>query len=328
MADPFPPLRVDRLAWDRRHAPLSFSLHAGERLYVSGDQAAKLLLAIAGFIRPVSGRVECEGRDMTDTPVPARHIAIIPGGDSLVPRRTLAANIALSARTAQGAAKAAHLIDRFALPATITPDRASPAQRRLAALARALAAEPALLLVDDSAHDPPAIPEALADLNRPAAIVATQANAVALAFAHRIVLMDPGGVAQIGTPRDLYDRPANRFAATWSGACNLIPAMLDGLRSSDALTVRVGDAVQAARFRELPPGPVLLAIRPHRSRIAAAGLAARVRGIDYRGATTTLRLIAEDGTAIEIETADPPALSPGEVVHITWDAADAWPLPA
>jgi ABC-type Fe3+/spermidine/putrescine transport system ATPase subunit len=205
--------------------------------------------------------------------------------------------------------------------------RLSPAQRRLGALARALAANPALLLVEEGAADPPAIPDMLAVLTRPCAIVAGAAPPVALARADRILLLREGAAAQLGTPRDIHERPADAEAALWSGPCNLIPARLDGPgEQPGSVRARIGRHGATARYRDATQGEVALAVRPGRMRLEPGGLPATVRAMDYEGATTRLTLVAEGGAILRLDLADAPALAVGAVA-VGWDWGHAWPVP-
>jgi ABC-type Fe3+/spermidine/putrescine transport system ATPase subunit len=312
---------------------VSVSLRQGERLYACGDSAPGLLLAIAGFEPVDAGRIVCEGRDMTGVAAPDRHLAFIPPGDSLIPGRSLRANLTLPG-TARAHADAA--LERLGLAelAAHPAARLSPAQRRLGALARALATNPALLLVEEGAADPPAIPDILASLSRPCAIIAGAAPPVALARADRILLLRAGNTAQLGTPRDIHERPADADAALWSGPCNLIPARLDGPgERPGSVRARIGPYDMTARYRDATEGAVALAIRPTRLRLEPGGLPATVRAVDYEGATTRLTLVVaetgrgEGGATLRLDLADAPALAPGEAVAVGWDWQQAWPVP-
>ena len=295
-------LVVDRLAWDT-HPDLSFTVGDGERLYVCGsdpNEMATLLLAVAGFVPGATGQVTLDGRPLAGLPAPSRHISYVPSGDSLLADRSLRANMLHPA----GAAWLA----RFGLPPDRSPRGLSHAQRRLAVLARALAASPAALAVVEAAGDGGAIPDALASEATPLALVASAEPALALSRAQRILLLHEGRIVQAGSPADLFDRPATAFAAKFFGPCNLLPADL-----GVGMPVRARD-ISAA----------ILAIRPHRIRLAASGVAGRLTSIDYLGATTQLR-IDVGGVAVLAHAAHVPDLPTGAAVHIAWD--DAWPLP-
>lgn len=321
-------LLVDRLVWDRRAAtPLSFGVEAGQRVYVCGQGAGALLLALAGFLPSRSGRILCEGRDLTDVPAATRHVAYIAGGDTLLGRRTLRSNVTLPGVAASQAETALAQVG-LAGEAGRATDSLSTAQRRLGALARALATGPALLLIEEAADDPPAIPALLRTLDRPASLVVTASPALALAHAEAILLLGEGRVAQLGTPHDLYERPADGFAATWCGPCNLIPAVLEGSGSMPgSVLARVGGHLLAARFRDRTHGAVRLAVRPHQLVVAPDGVPARLVASHYRGADTSLTLEAA-GTTLVLDHATSPAPRPGEVLHVTWDWRHAWPVPA
>ncbi len=319
-------LLVDRLAWESPSEPLSFAIHPGERVFICGTDAAGVLRAIGGFQRRVSGRIVCDGRDISGVPTPQRHLAYIPPSDSLVDRISILGNITLA-----GASRAAALAALDRLGQLQIADRhaatLTQGQRRLAVLARALAASPALLLVEQAPDDSPAIPDALRRLATPAALVATEDATLALARADRILLLRDGRAVQFASPNDLYERPTDRDAAIWAGPCNLLPAMLAGFGDAPgSLRACIGQTAMEARYRDQAEGPAHLAVRPHHVRIATAGLPATVVCLDYLGAMTRVTVQTAENRMI-LDVADHGGLEPGTEIHVAWDWADAWPVP-
>ena len=132
------------------------------------------------------------------------------------------------------------------------------------------------------------------------AIFVTHDQSEALALADRIVLLKAGRVEQFGSPTDLYDRPATRFAASFIGGCNLIAQ-----------------------------GSATLAIRPHRMHIDPAGkLQAVLETVEFLGSTTRLTLRHAGGPVVVDLPRPLDGLSRGQMLTLGWDDADAWELPA
>ncbi len=327
-------------------ADLSLALERGQSLALLGPEGAgktSVLLLLAGFLRPTLGSVRLAGRDITAAAPQTRDIAMVFEEDALFPHLTVLDNVGFGLkmrgiarserRQRAGAVLAALGIARLA---RLQPARLDPAQRRLVALARASATQPALLLVDE----PPAPAEAARrEVVREAlgtalaaehttAILATHDRAAAFGFGERVALLQDGRLAQIGSPQELFERPATRFVAGFTGGCNLLPATL--LRNVEAgAVVELAGATITARPRpDLPPGPVLLCIRPHSVRLDPRGpVRGPVQSLSYQGALTrvTLRLVSGPFVA---ELAQAPAgLAPGSELAVGWDPADTWLLP-
>jgi ABC-type Fe3+/spermidine/putrescine transport system ATPase subunit len=276
--------------------PVTASVPRGGRLVLLGGPGVgktALLLCIAGFLAPAAGDILLDGRSILKLPPERRRAVLLPAEGALFAHRSLRDNVRFALPGRDRARAEALLAEHgLAAVASLRPAQLSPAQRAQGELVRALAAAPALLLIDAPA----------AGLSRleamETAILATRDGATALAVASTIVLLDAAGVAQIGTPEELYERPASPFAARATGPCNLLPS---------------------------PAG--MLAIRPHRLRIDPAGaLSGTIRAIAYAGRETQVR-VATDAGELTIYAPPPVRHAPGEAVRVGWNAADAWVLP-
>jgi putative spermidine/putrescine transport system ATP-binding protein len=344
-------LVLDRLsARDRGRTVLdnlSLALARGQTLALLGPTGAgktATLMLLAGFLRPTLGSVRLGGRDITVAPPHTRDIAMAFQDDALFPHLSVLDNVAFGLkmrgmprgeRRARAAATLAAL--RIGELAARAPARLAASERRMVSLARAAAARPALLLVDEpSAPEDAATREAVRMVlgealgpDHATAILATHDRAAAFGLADRVALLREGRLEQIGTPRELYERPASRFVAGFTGGCNMLAAVLLREQGGAAVVSIAGHTAAARCAPGMPPGPVLLCLRPHRLRVAPTGsLLGVIVSLSYQGAVTraTLQVGAESCVAELVQA--PPGLARGATLALGWDAADGWLLPA
>jgi iron(III) transport system ATP-binding protein len=283
----------------------------------SGCGKTTLLRLIAGLAAPDGGRMRLGATDLAHIPARRRGFGIVFQAYSLFPNMNVAANIgyglrirgagaaAVNARVAAllGLVHLEHLAGRY-------PFELSGGQQQRVALARAVAVDPKLLLLDEplSALDAKVRLELrgeLRDLQQRLGILTlmvTHDQEEALSLADRIVCMNAGRIAQIGTPDDLYHRPANRFVADFVGLSNLVA--LDDVR-------RFAPALLGAEAR---PGDIAC-IRPEDVAVVADGRGARVRQVQFLGNVSRLALDWPGGRL----TAEAPGrtpLAPGAEVGV------------
>ena len=260
---------------------LQLAIGSGELFVLlggSGSGKTTLLRTLGGFITPVSGRILLGGQDITRLPPHRRPVNTTFQSYALFPHMTVADNIAFGLRR-QGIGKAEtgrRVRDLLALVrldelAARKPDALSGGQRQRVALARALAPRPRLLLLDEpmSALDRSLREQTRQELLRiqrqtgTTFVLVTHDQDEALAMATRIGLLHGGRLEQVGTPADLYERPATRYAAAFMGNDNVLPARR---LSPGHLDI---DGVGAAQTDcPVPPDPFWVAIRPERLRFA------------------------------------------------------------
>src|SRR5580693_5057761 len=220
--------------------PLELKVFAGELLAVlgpSGSGKTTLLQIICGLVEPSGGRLMIDGNDETDNPADKRDIGVVFQNYALFPHLTVRENIAFplqmrrmprgEIRTRVEAALAmvglSSFADRF-------PPELSGGQQQRVALARCFVYRPSLILMDESLS---ALDKKLRDSMRieikrlhretgATIIFVTHDQEEALALSDRICLMNDGQIEQLGTPEDVYERPANTFVADFIGASNLI----------------------------------------------------------------------------------------------------------
>jgi putative spermidine/putrescine transport system ATP-binding protein len=201
----------------------------------SGCGKTTSLRLVAGLERPDVGRIMIDRQDVTNQPPQARGLGMVFQQYALFPNLSAYENIAFALRVrrkpqAEVRQRVGELLALVHLEdaAGRYPHQLSGGMQQRVALARALAMEPPLLLLDEplSALDAAIRDELRTELRRLqrqldlTVIYVTHDQAEAMALSDRIVVMEKGKVSQVGSPRDLYDRPATRFAAGFIGASN------------------------------------------------------------------------------------------------------------
>lgn len=251
---------------------VSLDLRKGEFvcfLGPSGCGKTTLLRVIAGLDPQTSGSVEIEGRDVSRLPASARDYGIVFQSYALFPNLNVHANIAygLKLKREAEARRVRELLEMIGLPdiAKKHPSRLSGGQQQRVALARALAPSPGLLLLDEplSALDARVrvhLRGQIRELHRRlgvTTIMVTHDQEEALTTADRIVVMNQGEIAQIGTPDEIYRRPSTPFIADFVGAMNF----LKGVAAEEG-TIRLGDLVLRCPGTPAPGSPVTVCVRP------------------------------------------------------------------
>ena len=346
---------------ERRDVEFDLTLADGEVLAVLGPNGAgksTLLLLIAGLLRPDEGRIELGDTVVTDTstgvfiPAHARGVAMLSQQALLFPHMSVAANVAYAPRCKGQSRSAARAVAQRWLEAVDAeglgdrrPAQLSGGQAQRVAVARALAAEPQVLLLDEpmSALDvtaAPALRRLLRDIlrndNRTAVIV-THDLLDALAIADKVVIFERGRIVEDGPVRTVLMSPRSDFAARIAGV-NLISGVITEpgvLQTSWSTSISgTGDtspgAAAVALFR-----PTAVAVHldaPHASprnvipltiaEMDIHGTTVRVRGADQPDGSTGL---AADITAAAAADLD---LAPGQSVYFVVKAQEVELHPA
>ncbi|MFT4039252.1 MAG: ABC transporter ATP-binding protein [Thermomicrobiales bacterium] len=323
----------------------------------SGSGKTTILKMIAGFEAPTGGAIELAGRDVSALSPAERGIGVVFQQYALFPHMTVGENIAypLKLRKTPAAERAARVDEMLALVELAgygarLPRELSGGQQQRVAVARALAFKPALLLMDEplGALDRAlrvGMQEEIRRIHRDSGatiLYVTHDQEEALTMSDRVAIMREGRLRQVGPPRQLYERPADQFVATFFGECTLIPAELldpadeasaapathagatppasEAVRTEPAAVIPAGEADVRVRVLDheatvrrggpLPSREIALAVRPGRIRLHPAPgdlpLPATIVDLLYLG--DAVRIIARHPDAGEILVrADPDA---------------------
>ncbi len=312
---------------------VSIQINKGEfftLLGPSGCGKTTLLRCIAGFETPTSGKILLSGQDITLAPPNKRPVNTVFQSYALFPHLTVARNVAFAlemlgkpkSQVTETVERVLALV-RLDAFADRLPDQLSGGQQQRVALARALAPEPQVLLLDEplSALDLKLRKEMQSELKRLQTetgitfVFVTHDQEEALTMSDRIGVMSAGKLLQIGTPRDIYDRPVNRFVADFIGETNFLEATAE----PSGLRLGAGDVLDVASDQT---GTVTVAIRPEHIRIVPAGesgaIAAQVSDATYFGTDTHYQLTLSDGSSLvaRVPSASDETWKPGTPVGV------------
>ena len=336
-------------------ADVSLEVAPGEMVVLlgpSGCGKTTTLRMIAGFVEASAGDIRIDGRSILKLPPHKRDLGLVFQSYALFPHMTVQRNLAfgLEMRGVKPAAIARRVdemlqLTRLEALAQRYPRELSGGQQQRVALGRALAIEPRLLLLDEPLSNLDAALRGavgrdirlLQRANRLTTLMVTHDQDEAMAMADRLVVMKDGRVQQVGTPEDLYERPATPFVAGFIGRSSMVEGALRG----DHFAASGANFHLAAGYRGAGPGT--LALRPERLALAPAGtggpgtVAGTVTLASYLGAireylvalSPELSIIVRDGTG---QATRPP--EPGAAVTLRWDGeaervfgGDGAPLP-
>ncbi len=285
----------------------------------SGCGKTTLLRCIAGFEDVTAGEIALFGQGIAALPPEKRPVNTVFQHYALFPHMNVRDNVAFGLKMqgvglAERTARADEMLGMVHLTAFAQrlPAQLSGGQQQRVALARALAPGPRVLLLDEplSALDlklRQAMRVELKQLQETTGITfvfVTHDQEEALTMSDRIAVMSAGHVQQVGTPREIYEAPVNRFVADFIGETNLLPVMVGAISGGRArVTLPGGHELLAEAPEGLAPGAHHVSIRPERlslAPLAGADLTARVERLIYLG--TDLQLLARlaDGTELNM----------------------------
>jgi spermidine/putrescine transport system ATP-binding protein len=327
---------------------LSLDIRAGEffsLLGPSGCGKTTTLRMIGGFEEPTTGRIELRGRDVTRDPPDKRPVNMVFQNYALFPHLSVFENIAFGLRRRnvpepeirQRVADALALVH---LPGyeNRKPNQLSGGQQQRVALARALVNRPNVLLLDEplGALDLKLRQRLQLELKRIQTevgitfVYVTHDQEEALTMSDRIAVMSAGRVEQLGTPEELYDRPATRFVADFIGRTNLLRGTVRGVDSDRAsIELTSGETTETAADGLRTGDAIELSVRPEVVQLGAQGsldraLAGRVEQAAYLGANFSYVVRTKGGLELTVHAPKSDGrLVVGTDIAIQWRPEDA-----
>lgn len=340
-------------------ADADFAIAPGEffsMLGPSGCGKTTTLRMIAGFETPTAGAIRLEGRDVSRVPPHKRNVNTVFQHYALFPHMTVWDNVAYGPRSRKkDKAAVKKSVDEMLGVVRLTdfalrkPAQLSGGQQQRVALARALVNYPSALLLDEplGALDLKlrhVMQFELKRIQREVGITfiyVTHDQEEALTMSDRIAVMNAGHVEQIGTPTEIYDRPASVFVAGFIGQANLWSGLQTGRSNRDFVEINVLGTTLKARPGETtiePGGQATLMVRPERVRVTTtppdgdlAAVPATVVDLTFQGPVLRLSLAAPDGSPVLAHIGpeqDLPMLRPGDQVYAGWAPRASLVLPA
>ncbi|TAJ39295.1 MAG: ABC transporter ATP-binding protein [Reyranella sp.] len=310
----------------------------------SGCGKTTTLRMVAGFIEPSAGNVRLAGQDVTQLPPWKRNAGMVFQSYALFPHLTVAQNVAfgLEMRKLPRADINKRVDEALALVRLggyggRLPRQLSGGQQQRVALARALAIRPDVLLLDEplSNLDAKLRQEVRVEIHELqhqlglTTVMVTHDQEEALTMADRLVVMNEGSVRQVGTQRDLYERPADRFVAGFVGRSTFLEGAVEApgrFRTDGGLALACSGSGSGAKS-----GRGVLALRPERLQVAPApitgldnGLPGTVEFVSYLGALIDIhvRLSPADRLVVQIANREGGfAPEVGQSVHVSWPAS-------
>ncbi len=288
---------------------ITFSAEPGSFVVLlgpSGCGKSTTLRLIAGLDTPTSGTIRIGERDVTALPPARRGLSMVFQSYALFPHLTVAENIVFGLRVRKVTDREARLkrvAELLGLEALLArkPSQLSGGQQQRVALGRAIVAETPVCLMDEPLSNLDAqlrgeMRREIRSLQRRLGITmvyVTHDQTEAMTMADRVVLLRAGRIEQVGTPEDLYARPATAFTASFIGAPPMNLLKLEGAATTTG-------------------------VRPEDMRLSHDGLEARVESVEYLGADSLVAARAT-GQSLLVRVAGRAAVAAGDAVRLAWD---------
>ena len=319
----------------------------------SGCGKTTLLRLMAGFEQPDTGAVSLSGHDITHAAPEHRPLNTVFQNYALFPHMSVYDNVAYGLKMEKRPRdEIRQRVDEVLAMVQLQdfarrkPHQLSGGQQQRVAIARAVVKRPQLLLLDEplSALDYKlrrTMQVELKRLQRELGITfvfVTHDQEEALSMSDRVVVLKDGAIQQLGTPREIYERPANLFTARFVGETNLFPGYLTSVEET-GITLNIlglSRTLQKPGFTLRKGEQVNVLLRPEDIRVLAPedekGLAGRIVERNYKGSTLDSVIHLEDGTEVlasEFFDEDDPAFDYklGEPVRVSWVDGWEWLLP-
>jgi putative spermidine/putrescine transport system ATP-binding protein len=314
----------------------------------SGSGKTTTLMMVAGLVQPDDGAIILNGESVQRLPAYRRDIGMVFQHYALFPHMTVRRNVAFPLEMRRVKPTEAQQLVTSALRAVglqdmgdRLPRQLSGGQQQRVALARAMVYSPALMLMDEplGALDKKLREQLQIEIKRVhrerkmSVLYVTHDQEEALTMSDRIAVFNNGRVEQIGTPEDLYERPATRFVASFIGETNFLPGQVTGIAGATCQVDVMGIPMSATTGGTLSPGDkVAVAVRPERTSLSSsgAGLPGELSDIIYIGNARKYVVRVSGGLeCVVLRHADAPGgLNPGDSTILSWEAKHAIAFPA
>jgi ABC-type Fe3+/spermidine/putrescine transport system ATPase subunit len=312
---------------------LSFSVGRGELLTLlgpSGCGKTTALRCLTGYSRPDEGQIFIDGRDVTDVPTYRRNLGMVFQNFALFPHMTAFGNVEFPLKVRsipreerrERVATALRMV-RLEQQSDRYPRQLSGGQQQRVGLARALAYEPSVLLLDEPLSNLDAklreemrfeIKEIQSRFNITAVYV-THDQSEALALSDRVAVMNAGVIEQIGSPEEIYGAPRSAFVADFIGLSNFLSGRLVATDGPQSRVDVGGQAVLARSSPDAVPGDdVLVFVRPNEVELAHGSdptgggdtndFRAKVEHVTYLGDRMDYRIGLEGGATMRVQSED------------------------
>ena len=317
----------------------------------SGSGKTTMLMMVAGLQQPDAGSIRLGGQPVERLPPYRRDIGMVFQHYALFPHMSVRRNVAFPlemrriprAEIGQQVADALQLVGLAEFGDRL-PRQLSGGQQQRVALARAMVYRPALLLMDEplGALDKKLREQMQREIKRVqrerriSVLYVTHDQEEALTMSDRIAVFNRGRIEQIGTPEELYERPATRFVADFLGETNFVPARVLRCEGRRCQVDIAGSSFEASSPRPVAEGAaVVVAVRPERLRLSPAskpgGLTGVLTEIVYLGNARRAVVRLPDGrdcfSLHHAKEAEAIASAPGETVDLSWEAGHATVFP-
>lgn len=331
---------------------VDLAVRNGELLTIlgpSGSGKTTLLRLVAGFAEPDAGRILLQGRDITYLPPAKRDIGMVFQNYALFPHMTVAENVAFPLQMRKTARDEIAKRVKWALGIVELggyeerlPRQLSGGQQQRVAFARAIVFDPRILLLDEpfGALDRKLREQIQLEVRRLqqqlnlTSLFVTHDQEEALILSDRIAVMNGGRIEQLGTPHEIYEKPANRFVADFIGISNLFSGRVEG-RDKNTIAVRGEDGklflVDSDTAADAGADAVVL-VRPERLQLLKQThdtencIRGEVAEIVYLGQAEKLRITTVAGHDVLLHRQTrlgEVLLEVGSQVDVGWTAADA-----
>ncbi|HEY2024510.1 ABC transporter ATP-binding protein [Paraburkholderia sp.] len=323
--------------------PTDLAVQAGEFLTLlgpSGSGKTTLLQMISGLVAPSAGRIEIDGHDVTHVEPGKRGIGMVFQSYALFPHMSVWDNVAYGLRMrrksrdeVRAAVDDALAMVRMNEYARRYPKELSGGQQQRIALARCFAYRPSVILLDEplGALDKKLREHMQSEIRRlhkelgATFVYVTHDQDEALTLSDRICLMNQARIEQVGTPADLYDRPATRFAAGFIGHSNLLEGELDAARGAagEPILLAAGGRIPLPMTAAATPAARhTLLLRPEAPRLVeprSGFVDGTISDVVFFGSDTRVQLAMSDGTELTVRCERSVTPRVGERVGLTWD---------